>query len=90
VSSLAHPGKSNLDAMIPGLVAGGLSAIEVYHPDHDERQTTHYRELARTHRVLVTGGSDYHGPGSGRTSGLGRVTLPADDYSRLVERARPQ
>jgi predicted metal-dependent phosphoesterase TrpH len=88
VSSLAHPGKSNLDGMIPGLVAGGLDAIEVYHPDHDERQTAHYRDLARRHGVLVTGGSDYHGPGSGRTSGFGRVTLPAEDYARLTDRAR--
>jgi len=87
LSSLAHPGKSNLDAIIPELVAGGLGAIEVYHPDHDERQTTHYRELARRHGVLVTGGSDYHGAGSGRTSGFGRVTLPVDDYERLVGRA---
>jgi predicted metal-dependent phosphoesterase TrpH len=87
LSSLAHPGKSDLDEIIPELVAGGLGAIEVYHPDHDDRQTTHYRELARRYDVLVTGGSDYHGAGSGRTSGFGRVTLPVDDYERLIDRA---
>ena len=34
----------------------------------------------------MTGGSDYHGQGSGRTAGLGRIGLGAEDYARLVER----
>ena len=35
---------------------------------------------------LVTGGSDYHGPGSGRSAALGRVGLPRADYARLADR----
>jgi predicted metal-dependent phosphoesterase TrpH len=88
LTSLAHPGKLKRDDLIPALAAAGLDAIEVHHPDHDEVATARYRRLARQHALLVTGGSDYHGKGSGRTAGLGRIGLGAEDYARLVERAR--
>jgi predicted metal-dependent phosphoesterase TrpH len=87
LSSLAHPGKLGLDPLVEGLAAAGLDAIEVYHPDHDEAAVDRYRHLADRYSLLVTGGSDYHGPGSGREGGLGRVGLPAPDYARLVARA---
>jgi predicted metal-dependent phosphoesterase TrpH len=87
LTSLAHPGKLGLDAVIPGLVDAGLSAIEVYHPDHQDSDIERYRELAQTYSLLVTGGSDYHGRGDGRTDGLGRIGLPEDDYARLIERS---
>ena len=87
LSSLAHPGKLRRDELIPSLVDAGLSALEAHHPDHDAADVGRYRQMASTCRLLVTGGSDYHGPGSGRTSGLGRVTLPRDDFLRLAERA---
>lgn len=87
LSSLAHPGKLGLDPLVEGLAAAGLDAIEVYHPDHDEAAVDRYRRLADRYSLLVTGGSDYHGPGSGREGGLGRVGLPAPDFARLVERA---
>ena len=49
----------------------GMRAIEVHHPDHDAADVAHYAQIAHTHGLAVTGGSDYHGPGSGRTSGAG-------------------
>jgi hypothetical protein len=87
LASLAHPGKTGVDALVEGLAADGLAAIEVYHPDHDPQTTDRYREMAARHDLLVTGGSDYHGSGSGRSSALGRVGLPADDFARLEARA---
>ena len=86
LSSLAHPGKLRRDDLIPELVDAGLSAIEVHHPDHDAIDVGRYRQMAAGLGLLVTGGSDYHGPGSGRTSGLGQVTLPRGDFVRLAER----
>jgi predicted metal-dependent phosphoesterase TrpH len=86
LASMAHPGKTQKDHLIPDLVAAGLQAIEVYHPDHDPADTARYRQLAERYHVLPTGGSDYHGPGSGRDQALGRVELPAADFARLAER----
>ncbi len=86
VTSLAHPGKTQKDHLIPDLVAAGLPAIEVYHPEHDAAETARYRQMADTFNLLVTGGSDYHGVGSGRSQGLGQFYLPAADFTRLAER----
>jgi predicted metal-dependent phosphoesterase TrpH len=87
LSSLAHPGKLKRDDLIPVLAAAGLDAVEVHHPDHDEVSTARYRRIARKHSLLVTGGSDYHGEGSGRTAGLGRIGLGPEDYARLIARS---
>jgi hypothetical protein len=86
VSSLAHPAKIGDDGLVQGFIRDGLDAIEVYHPDHDEAATKRYRELASSAGRLVSGGSDYHGPGSGRAAALGRVGLPPADYERLAAR----
>jgi predicted metal-dependent phosphoesterase TrpH len=87
LSSMAHPGKTLRDELIPALVAAGMPAFEVYHPDHDMIDTARYRQMAATLGVLATGGSDYHGQGSGRSHGFGHVHLPAVDFARLCERA---
>jgi len=86
LTSMAHPGKTQKDHLIPDLVAAGMPAIEVYHADHDEAETARYREMAESFNLLVTGGSDYHGAGSGRAQAFGRVQLPAADFARLAER----
>lgn len=84
VASLAHPGKIGFDDQIPAWVAAGLAAIEVFHPDHPDADRARYEAIADEFGLLVTGGSDYHGPGSGRSDALGRVTLPPEDFARLV------
>jgi hypothetical protein len=88
VSSLAHPGITNEDGLIPELAAAGLDALEAYHADHTEADSTRYRDLARAHGLAVTGGSDYHGARSHHSYGLGLVTLPAEDFDDLCRRAR--
>lgn len=87
VASLAHPVKVGDDLLIARLVADGLPAIEAFHPDHDAADLSRYLEMADRSGLLVTGGSDYHGPGSGRTNGLGVVGLPADRFEALAVRA---
>jgi predicted metal-dependent phosphoesterase TrpH len=84
--SLAHPGKLKLDAIIPSLADQGLDAIEAFHPDHNDDDVLRYLGMARDHKLAVTGGSDYHGPGSGRADALGRVGLPADQLDALLAR----
>jgi len=87
VTSMAHPGKTLRDELIPTLAAAGMQAIEVCHPDHDGIDTARYRQMAALFGMVVTGGSDYHGIGSGRAHGFGQVHLPAADFARLAERA---
>lgn len=87
VASLAHPGITREDGVIPDLVAAGLAALEVYHADHTDADVARYRDLARACGLAVTGGSDYHGARSHHAYGLGVVTLPAEDFAQLARRA---
>jgi predicted metal-dependent phosphoesterase TrpH len=87
IVSFAHPGKLGLDELIPSLAAGGLGAIEVFHPDHDAAAVQRYAAMARALNLASSGGSDYHGPGSGRAEALGTVTLSQDLFDELTRRA---
>lgn len=88
VASLAHPGLLRHDEWIPALVNAGLDAIEAYHTEHDAGTTARYVELARRDGVLLSGGSDYHGDDAHGASGPGAVSLPRDDYERLMSARR--
>jgi len=86
IVSLAHPLLLGNDAIIPRLAAEGLSAIEVCHSDHDGAVERHYRALAASLGLAVSGGSDYHGDAAHRTATIGVVTLPPEDLARLEAR----
>jgi hypothetical protein len=65
-------------------VRAGLDAIEAYHVCHSAGVSAHYRRLAERRRLLVTGGSDFHG-GTGREHGPapGMPCLPEVEFVRL-------
>ncbi len=74
---LAHPGISRVDDLLERLIVAGLRGIEVWHSEHSAADVHRYGEIARRRDLLVTGGSDYHGPGgSGGTKRLGGVDVP--------------
>ena len=79
VPVLAHPMRSSLEqpaihALIHSLIECGLAGVEAYHPSANARAARMLDGIARQEKLLVTGGSDYHGdPGS--TVRIGR--LPA-------------
>lgn len=60
---LAHPGQQlhwSEDNLILELKKQGLKGLEVFTPYHNWHQIEHYQELARQHKLLITGGSDSH------------------------------
>ncbi|HVM36504.1 MAG TPA: PHP domain-containing protein [Actinomycetota bacterium] len=66
VPVLAHPFTLNLapgelERFVDVLVDAGLAGIEGYHGDRTEEQQTVVRDLAERKRLVVSGGSDYHG-----------------------------
>ena len=92
VPVFAHPGLADRDALVPEMIAAGLMGIETYYAEHSAAQTAHYKELCRTHGLVATGGSDYHGERSGRTNRLGHPPVPMSVYEELkhaADRARP-
>lgn len=69
VAVLAHPGRSKgiyaipaSEADIAAMVAAGLDGIEVFYPTHSPEQRLFYADLAQRYGLLITGGSDSHGP----------------------------
>ncbi len=83
----AHPAVSKKDEMIPELVAGGLAGIEVFYARHSFFQVKHYLSIAKKHNLLVTGGSDFHGLGTGRDIELGDLKLEDKYFNKLEEYA---
>ena len=86
ISSMAHPGVTKRDGLIPELAAAGLDALEVYHTDHSADTTARYLAMARQFGLAVTGGSDFHGFRSKHSSGFGTVQLPAAEFAALRRR----
>lgn len=73
---IAHPhslelSPSELDTFIEELVSYGLDGIEVYHSNHNEEMVDEYLRLAEKYDLLISGGSDYHGPVVKPDVGLG-------------------
>jgi 3',5'-nucleoside bisphosphate phosphatase len=87
IASLAHPGLMRLDEAIPGFVAGGLPAIEVWHSDHDAEASARYQRLATQLGIGMSGGSDYHADSSHHPAGMGAITLPQAAFADLEARA---
>lgn len=86
VSVLAHPGFSlrSLDQptrwrMLLEMIDSGIDGMECYHPSHSSVETEELVRLCRDNDLLITSGSDFHGPGhvNGRLIGYasGRLSL---------------
>ncbi len=63
VPVLSHPTDLPVDAVL-ALRPLGLMGIEVFHPDHSPEVAARWREVARQHGLVATGGSDFHGADS--------------------------
>ncbi len=67
IASLAHPftleysSTGHLKMILQQLRDWGLTALEVYYPEHSPDRQAIYKNLAQELGLLLTGGSDYHG-----------------------------
>lgn len=88
VPVLAHPGRIDGQWVIQELIDAGLEGLECYYPEHTPEQTERYLGLAREHGLVVTGGTDYHGPRSPHDADLGSLPVPPEAVEQLKERVR--
>jgi 3',5'-nucleoside bisphosphate phosphatase len=87
VSVLAHPRGAGRGWQIPAdviadLAQAGLAGIEINHPQHDEGERGRLGELARSLRLIPSGGSDDHGALTGHR--IGSEIAPDGSYEALV------
>ncbi|GIW70854.1 MAG: phosphatase [Planctomycetota bacterium] len=81
VAVLAHPGRYRQRPRTAALVAAGLGGIEVYYPSHTPEEVASWLAEAARYRLVVTGGSDFHGDPD--RPELGSQPLPADVLEQL-------
>jgi predicted metal-dependent phosphoesterase TrpH len=87
-SSVAHPGANEVSRQELKVMADvGLDAVEAFHPEHPPNQAEAYQRWATELGMLVTAGSDYHGPGVQPGRKLGDRSLPREIFAALEERA---
>ncbi len=95
VPVLAHPGllsfnsSKDLERFVDTLVGYGLQGLEVFYTDHDPRKTAYFKTLARKKKLLITGGSDFHGSfNQGVRLGRGKdnIRVPYTCFKSLTDR----
>ena len=79
IAVLAHPGLIKNQTIVTNLIDRGIDGLEVYYPQHSNQQIKNYLQLAQGNNLLITGGSDYHGPGSSeKRAKLGAAGIDSD------------
>jgi predicted metal-dependent phosphoesterase TrpH len=87
-ASLAHPGANSVSKQeLKTLAGAGLDAVEANHPEHPPNQVEAFQRWAKELGLLVTAGSDYHGPRVQPDRRLGDRTLAQERFAALEERA---
>jgi predicted metal-dependent phosphoesterase TrpH len=84
IAILAHPvivrcnGEERLtESALETFLEAGLDGLEIYHPMLDNAARQHFLSLAKRYNLLVSGGSDEHGPSGGFSRmGCEPVTYP--------------
>lgn len=84
---LAHPAVSGVEDLIGPLQEIGLAGVEAYHADHSAEQRARLVALARQGGLLVTGGTDYHGPHAPNPD-VGDVAVPSEAVEALLAAGR--
>lgn len=62
ISVLAHPTRNAAEEVLDELVDAGLRGIEVWSPSHTMHDAARLREKARSRNLVMTAGTDFHGP----------------------------
>lgn len=78
-----------VEEILPELMEAGLMGVEVYHPQHSLSEEEVLAELCDRDGLLMTGGSDYHGPQAKPRAGdvdLNDLELPLALLEELKQR----
>ena len=93
---LAHPllygfGKDRLDALVSELKDSGLVALEAQYSTYSDADERDMRMLANKYKLLISGGSDFHGaakPGLELGTGYGHLCVQESVLNTLLRYKR--
>ena len=83
IAVVAHPihVKNN---SVEDIVKLGVDGIEIYYPEHSDKDIKKYLEIAKKYNLVVTGGSDFHGIPT--KADLGTSTICDDNIKKLFNK----
>lgn len=84
IAVLAHPVASGCIDYINEIIEMGIDGIEVFHPSADDEQQAMLKKIAVSHKILMTGGSDFHGMYNQYNVSLGDYNTPDDCLHALL------
>jgi predicted metal-dependent phosphoesterase TrpH len=88
-TSVAHPGANEVSRVeLRAMAEEGLDAVEAHHPEHPPNQAEAFERWAGEMHLLVTAGSDYHGPSVQPDRKLGDRFLAPARFAALEELVR--
>lgn len=84
IAVLAHPYRSGCEDSIGDIIKMGIDGIEINHPSANEEQQANLRKIASKAKLLITGGSDFHGLYNDYNVSLGDYTANDDELHALL------
>lgn len=84
IAVLSHPVLYGNYEIMERLTAMGLDGIEVWHPSADKAATDMLYAFAKKNKLLMTGGSDFHGMYNRTALTLGDYATPKTQLAELV------
>ncbi len=84
VAILAHPtlyklNRKQIFGLIQKLMSKGLDGVECYYPSYTPTQTKDFLNFCQSNKLLITGGSDFHGSNKPKLDlgvGYGQLAIP--------------
>lgn len=84
IAVLAHPCKFHCENILDDIVASGIDGIEVFHPSANDEQRAELKKYATKNKLLMTGGSDFHGLYNEYSVSIGDCVTPDDCLKALL------
>lgn len=84
IAVLAHPALYDNYDEIDKYIELGLDGIEVWHPSASDEDIERLAAICKKNKLLLTGGSDFHGIYARRTVTLGTCTTPDEHLEKLL------
>ncbi|MFH1248046.1 MAG: PHP domain-containing protein [Candidatus Omnitrophota bacterium] len=87
VPILAHPYLLRDNNLIMDFIGFGIMGLEIYYPEHTSAMISKYLDIVNKNKLLVTGGSDFHGSVKPDVK-LGDIRLPYKFVDKIREARR--
>lgn len=84
IAILAHPMVNGAFDIVEDLLNLGLDGIEVFHPSASNEQQEALKKYASKKKILMTGGSDFHGLYNEHPVSLGDYSIPDENLRALL------